>query len=149
MLVVLDTNILVSALLSPFGPPARMLDMVLSGDLRAAFDDRLLAEYREALARPKFSFAPEDVAVVLAYLEADGEPVTARPLPCELQPRRSALPGSSDASGGGAHYRQHRTLPGNNARWSSGGCSGRLRQDMAEVGIAPSNHPGRCQEKPA
>ena len=84
MLAVLDTNILVSALLSPFGPPARVLDMVLSGDLRAAFDDRLLAEYREALARPKFSFAPEDVAVVLAYLEADGEPVTARPLPCEL-----------------------------------------------------------------
>lgn len=84
MLVVLDTNILVSALLSPFGPPARVLDMVLSGDRRAAFDDRLLAEYREALARPKFSFAPEEVAVVLAYLDADGEPVTARPLPCEL-----------------------------------------------------------------
>lgn len=84
MLVVLDTNILVSALLSPFGPPARVLDMVLSGDRRAAFDDRLLAEYREALTRPKFSFAPEEVAVVLAYLDADGEPVTARPLPCEL-----------------------------------------------------------------
>lgn len=84
MLVVLDTNILVSALLSPFGPPARVLDMVLSGDRRAAFDDRLLAEYREALARPKFSFAPEEVTAVLAYLDADGEPVTARPLPCEL-----------------------------------------------------------------
>lgn len=80
MLVVLDTNILVSALLSPFGPPARVLDMVLSGDIRAAYDDRLLAEYREVLARPKFGFAPEEVAVVLAYLEADGEPVTARPL---------------------------------------------------------------------
>jgi putative PIN family toxin of toxin-antitoxin system len=84
MLVVLDTNILVSALLSPFGPPARVLDMVLSGDIRAAYDDRLMAEYREVLARAKFSFAPEDVATVLAYLEADGERVTARPLPCEL-----------------------------------------------------------------
>ena len=84
MRVVLDTNILVSALLSPFGPPARVLDMVLSGDIRAAYDDRLMAEYREVLARPKFSFAPQDVATVLAYLEADGERVTARPLPCEL-----------------------------------------------------------------
>ena len=84
MLVVLDTNILVSALLSPFGPPARVLDMVLSGDIRVAYDDRLMAEYREVLARPKFSFAPEDVATVLAYLEADGERVTARPLACEL-----------------------------------------------------------------
>ena len=84
MLVVLDTNILVSALLSPFGPPARVLDMVLSGDIQAAYDDRLMAEYREVLARPKFSFAPEDVAVVLAYLEADGEQVTARLLSCKL-----------------------------------------------------------------
>ncbi len=84
MLVVLDTNILVSALLSPFGPPARVLDMVLGGDIQVAYDDRLLAEYREVLARPKFSFAPEDVATVLAYLEADGERVTARPLSCEL-----------------------------------------------------------------
>ena len=84
MLVVLDTNILVSALLSPFGPPARVLDMVLSGDIRVAYDDRLMAEYREVLARPKFSFTPQDVATVLAFLEADGEQVTARPLPCEL-----------------------------------------------------------------
>jgi putative PIN family toxin of toxin-antitoxin system len=84
MLVVLDTNILVSALLSPFGPPARVLDMVLRGDLRAVTDDRLMAEYREVLARPKFGFAPEDVATVLAYLETDGERVTARPLPHEL-----------------------------------------------------------------
>ncbi|WP_423223645.1 putative toxin-antitoxin system toxin component, PIN family [Candidatus Amarolinea aalborgensis] len=84
MLVVLDTNILVSALLSPFGPPARVFDMVLNGDIRAAYDDRLMAEYREVLARPKFNFAPEDVAVVLEYLEADGEQVTARPLSCKL-----------------------------------------------------------------
>ncbi len=84
MLVVLDTNILVSALLSPFGPPARVLDMVLSGDIRAAYDDRLMAEYREVLARPKFSFAPEDVATVLAYLASDGEQVMAQPLSCEL-----------------------------------------------------------------
>jgi len=84
MLVVLDTNILVSALLSPFGPPARVLDLVLSGDIRVAYDDRLLAEYREVLARPKFGFAPDETAAVLAYLESAGERVTARPLACRL-----------------------------------------------------------------
>jgi putative PIN family toxin of toxin-antitoxin system len=84
MLVVLDTNVLVSALLSPFGPPARVLDLALSGEIRLAYDDRLMAEYREVLARSKFGFAPEDVADLLAFLEADGEPVTARPLPPEL-----------------------------------------------------------------
>ena len=84
MRVVLDTNILVSALLSPFGPPARVLDMVLNGELRAAYDDRLLAEYRELLARERFGFAPEDVAAVLAYLETEGEWVMVQPLVCEL-----------------------------------------------------------------
>lgn len=101
MLVVLDTNILVSALLSPFGPPARVLDMVLSGDIRAAYDDRLMAEYREVLARPKFSFAPDDVATVLAYLETDGERVTARPLPVEL-PDADDLPFLEVAAEAGA-----------------------------------------------
>jgi putative PIN family toxin of toxin-antitoxin system len=84
MLVVLDTNVLVSALLSPFGPPARVLDLALSGEIRLAYDDRVMAEYREVLARPKFGFSPEDVADVLAFLEADGEPATALPLSCEL-----------------------------------------------------------------
>src|SRR5512136_1081637 len=101
MLVVLDTNILASALLSPFGPPARVLDMVSSGDIRADYDDRLMAEYREVLARPKFSFAPGDVATVLAYLEADGERVTARPLPHEL-PDPDDLPLLEGAAEAGA-----------------------------------------------
>jgi putative PIN family toxin of toxin-antitoxin system len=83
MLAVLDANVLVSALLSPFGPPARVLDLTLSGEIRLAYDDRLMAEYREVLARPKFGFAPEDVIDLLAFLEANGEPVMARPLACE------------------------------------------------------------------
>lgn len=80
ILVVLDTNILVSALLSPYGPPARVLDLALAGEVRLVFDDRLLAEYREVLARPKFKFTREDVQALLAYLEAEGEPVVALPL---------------------------------------------------------------------
>ena len=111
MLVVLDTNILVSALLSPFGPPARVVDLLLGGDIQAAYDDRLLAEYREVLARPKFSFAPEDVAALLAYLEADGEHVTARSLPHAL-PDADDLPflevatqaGAVLITGNAAHY---------------------------------------------
>lgn len=80
VLVVLDTNILVSALLSPFGQPARVLDLVLTGEVRLAFDDRLMAEYREVLARPKFGFRQEDVQALIDYLLAEGEPVVALPL---------------------------------------------------------------------
>jgi putative PIN family toxin of toxin-antitoxin system len=80
MLIVLDTNILVSALLSPFGAPARVLDLVLIGDVQLAYDDRILSEYREVLARPRFGFAAEDVRDLLDYLVATGQPTTAQPL---------------------------------------------------------------------
>lgn len=77
--VVLDTNILVSALLSAFGPPARVLDLALAREIRPFYDDRILAEYIEVLARPRFGFAAEDVADVLAFLKTEGESVIALP----------------------------------------------------------------------
>lgn len=91
MIVVLDTNILVSALLSPFGPPARVLDLVLAGELRTAFDDRVLAEYRDVLSRPRFGFDSADVGALLDFLEAEGEAVIATPWP-------HALPDPDDAA---------------------------------------------------
>jgi hypothetical protein len=56
----------------------------LNGEIRLAYDDCVMAEYSEVLARPKFGFAPEDVADPLAFLQADRDPVTARPLRGEL-----------------------------------------------------------------
>jgi putative PIN family toxin of toxin-antitoxin system len=84
MIVVLDTNVLVSALLRPFGPPARVLDLDLAGEVRLAYDDRLLAEYRQVLARPRFGLVVHDVTHLLDYLAADGLPVVARPLAISL-----------------------------------------------------------------
>lgn len=59
---VLDTNVLVSGLLSAKGPPGRLIDAILARKLAIAFDDRILCEYREVLARPRFSFKAADVA---------------------------------------------------------------------------------------
>ena len=50
---VVDTNVLVSGFLSPFGPPGRLLDMLQARGLRLATDDRIEAEYRDVLARSK------------------------------------------------------------------------------------------------
>ena len=61
-----------------------MLDLLLAGELAAAYDDRLLAEYRQVLARPRFSFDPPAVADLLDFLVAGGQPVVARPLPASL-----------------------------------------------------------------
>ena len=84
MIVVVDTNVLVSGLLSAHGPGARVLDLLTTGDLKAAYDDRIAAEYRQVLARPRFGFQPEAVAHLLDYLFAKGVPLVARPLPTTL-----------------------------------------------------------------
>jgi putative PIN family toxin of toxin-antitoxin system len=82
--VVLDTNVLVSALLNPLGPPAQILGLTLIGELAAAHDPRLLDEYREVLRRQEFGFSRRRVAEVLDALERDGLPATARPLLARL-----------------------------------------------------------------
>jgi len=64
VIIVLDTNILVSALITPFGKAARVLDLVIRGDIRILYDDRILSEYREVLLRPKFGFEAKDVGHV-------------------------------------------------------------------------------------
>jgi putative PIN family toxin of toxin-antitoxin system len=58
--VVLDTNILVSALLSD-GPPSFIVDRVAEARIRPYFDGRILVEYWDVLGRPKFGFSPPQV----------------------------------------------------------------------------------------
>jgi predicted nucleic acid-binding protein len=80
MIVVVDTNVLVSGLLSTFGPPGRILDLLLTGDLQLAYDDRIRIEYHQVLARPRFGFDTDAVAEVLDYVFSNGIAVTAHPL---------------------------------------------------------------------
>jgi uncharacterized protein len=84
MKVVLDTNILVSALLTPHGAPGRVIDLLLNGDLTPCFDDRIMAEYREVLARPKFGFDSTYVEAFLDNLEGEGQRVIAAPIHVKL-----------------------------------------------------------------
>jgi putative PIN family toxin of toxin-antitoxin system len=80
MNIVLDTNVLVAGLLSPFGPCGQIVRMVSSGELTLSFDARILAEYEEVLDRPKFKFDKEKVAVFLDYIELRGLMVASSPL---------------------------------------------------------------------
>ncbi len=79
MNVVLDTNVLVAGLLTPRGPSGRIIDLLLNGDLTPCFDDRIMAEYREVLARAKFGFDPTQIEAVLDYIEGDGLHIVAAP----------------------------------------------------------------------
>jgi putative PIN family toxin of toxin-antitoxin system len=78
--IVLDTNVLISGLLNPNGNPGRVLDLFLANELTLLVDDRILAEYREVLRRPKFRFDPDDVAELLEFIDASSMRVAAPPL---------------------------------------------------------------------
>jgi putative PIN family toxin of toxin-antitoxin system len=82
--VVLDTNVLVSALLNSFGAPGRVLDLMLAGELTVAHDDRVLAEWRQVLHREKFGFSAGDIEVLLGFVEGEGISVNASPFAIEL-----------------------------------------------------------------
>ena len=77
MIIVLDTNIVVSGLLQSLGNPAQILTLALAGAVQVCHDERILAEYTEVLARPRFKFDPKRVREVLTKLEADGLTVDA------------------------------------------------------------------------
>jgi putative PIN family toxin of toxin-antitoxin system len=80
MKIVLDTNVLVAGLLSPFGPCSDIIRMVFSGNLILCIDARVLSEYREVMERPKFNFDHDKVAVILDYIEHHGWVVASAPV---------------------------------------------------------------------
>ncbi|MDT8389877.1 MAG: putative toxin-antitoxin system toxin component, PIN family [Lentisphaeria bacterium] len=64
-IAVFDTNVIVSGFLSAHGPPGRIVDWLRQGYVHAVVDDRVTAEYREVLCRPKFGFPLAEINLVL------------------------------------------------------------------------------------
>ena len=80
MLVVLDTNILVSSLWSRNGAPARVVSMTLTGQLIPCYDYRILTEYRQVLSRPRFNFSDGEIDSLLEWIETSGRSIVADPI---------------------------------------------------------------------
>lgn len=80
MRLVLDTNVLVSGLLSPFGPPGEIVRMVSSGSIVLCLDARIFDEYEQVLLRPRFGFDPDSVAALLDYIDFRSEVAASEPL---------------------------------------------------------------------
>lgn len=83
MRIVLDTNVVVSGLLSAIGPSAQVLDLVSSGDISLVVDGRILSEYQDVLARRQLKFGTREIRDFLA-LAHDAEHVIGAPLPFSL-----------------------------------------------------------------
>lgn len=80
MKIVLDTNVLVSGLLTPFGSSGEIVRMVSAGKLILQYDSRILLEYQEVLYRPKFQFKMEDIDLLFDYISKNGQIVSTSPL---------------------------------------------------------------------
>lgn len=70
MKVVVDTNVLVSGLLSPFGPPGEIVRMIAGGSLYLCFDARILTGYTDVLKQPTFQFDAELIKIFLDQIKA-------------------------------------------------------------------------------
>ncbi len=84
MRIVLDTNVLVSGLLNPYGAPGLIVGLVASGNVSLCFDARILAEYRAVLARPAFGFRTDHVDALLEQVRSCGIAVAGLPLASRL-----------------------------------------------------------------
>lgn len=74
MRVVLDTNVLVSAVLG--GVLAKILDAWYAGRFTLLVNDEVLYEYRDVLSRPKFELTLDEVDGIVGYVFHHAEFVT-------------------------------------------------------------------------
>jgi len=87
--LVLDTNILVSALWSSNGNSAKIVELVLYGEANIYFSHSICEEYIKVLNRPKFSFRQEYKQSLLNGLFECGKLVN-------VEPSKIILPDESD-----------------------------------------------------
>ncbi len=84
MNVVIDTNVLVSALWSKGGTCAKILYRVLNYELTVVYDQRILHEYRVVLERTKFGFTKDEVKAIIDFIKNEGLCIVAKPLDIEF-----------------------------------------------------------------
>lgn len=80
MTIVIDTNIIVSALLNPSGVSYTFLDRVFAGEYQVIITEKILEEYNEVLRRDKFHI-PENIIITVVdwfinnatFIEVDEE----------------------------------------------------------------------------
>jgi putative PIN family toxin of toxin-antitoxin system len=70
--VVLDTNVIVSALLQPLGPPAAVFLLAAGGAVQLCVSGDVYAEYEEVIRRPRLARAEEVIAATLQTIREKG-----------------------------------------------------------------------------
>lgn len=78
---VIDTNVLVSALLSenPDSATVQVLRKILKGEIVPLFSRDIMSEYSSVLRRSKFGFDPETVDILLTAISEKGIEIDPNP----------------------------------------------------------------------
>ena len=82
--VVIDTNVLVSAMLKWNSVPGSVLQLTFDGPIVPVLNKEIANEYKEVLARPKFSFNDEIINAVLDAINSKAIYVDAESIDTEL-----------------------------------------------------------------
>lgn len=69
---VIDTNVIVSALLKWNSVPGVVLQAFFNGFVVPVYNDEILNEYRNVLNRPKFGFSSELISETISQIESLG-----------------------------------------------------------------------------
>lgn len=77
---VIDTNVLVSAMLKKDTPPDKIIRQALGGAITPLINQEILDEYREVLSREKFNFPENSVEVLITGIVKRALFVDAGPL---------------------------------------------------------------------
>lgn len=90
---VIDTNVLVSALLSSHDDAAtvQVIGRLFSGEVVPLYNEDILKEYNEVLRRDRFHFSEETVRILIGVMEKFGETVCPSPSG-EILPYMKDLP---------------------------------------------------------
>jgi putative PIN family toxin of toxin-antitoxin system len=70
--VVIDTNIIVSALLQPLGPPAQVFSLVRGVAIQLCLSGEVYAEYEEVIRRPRFRRDEDVITAALGTMRERG-----------------------------------------------------------------------------
>jgi putative PIN family toxin of toxin-antitoxin system len=70
--VVLDTNVIVSALLHPLGAPAAVFLLVAAGAVQLCVSGNIYAEYEEVIRRPRFARNEDVISATLQTVREKG-----------------------------------------------------------------------------
>ncbi len=76
---VIDTNVLVSAMLKWNSIPGNVMELVFDGPIVPVLNEHIVKEYREVLARPKFHLTEEIICDVVDNIRSKGIYADARP----------------------------------------------------------------------